>query len=115
MAILGWKPPPSRLNCCIACLAMGVSVCESLHHITFECPTYAELHQARVIKHITHDRILTIFCLHRDIWSLRQLKAIRLFFALIYHRRCSLMGGSGHIAAQNAQSNADLMWDLLHA
>ena len=106
---------PSRLNCCIACLEKGVRGSESLFHVTFECPAYTDLRQARVINDITQNRDFKTFCLHRDVWSWRQLKVIRHFFVQLCDRRSSLMGGRGYNAAQNAQFRADQMWDRFHA
>ena len=73
--------PPLRLNCCIACLERGVYAVETLFHVTFVCLAYADLHQARVIKDITSRFDPKAFCLHRDMWTWRQLKALRHFLS----------------------------------
>ena len=103
--------PPLRLNCCIACLERGVYAVETLFHVTFVCLAYADLHQAGVIKDITSRFDPKAFCLHRDMWTWRQLKALRHFFVHICDRRLCFMGGRGHTAAHNAQSRADYLWE----
>lgn len=103
-------PEPTPFNCCVACLESGVKVAETLHHVTFMCPHYADLRSNSAICDILASLDVRAFCLHRDVWSWRQLKALRTYFGTLVMRRNAHIGHKRRSFAPALQSHVAFLW-----
>lgn len=106
---VGGSPPTIR-NCCEFCLEAGVKVAKTLRHVAFHCPAYLDARRAPSIKMHIASCDLDMFCIHRSIWSWKQVTALRRIFCNVLSRRVSLAGGAGNTGWSELQRRADYAW-----
>ena len=81
-------------NCCVFCLQRGSRTAETLAHVTFCCPAYAQLRApSSVVGRALRNADTRVFALHRGEWSFPQLRQLRQFFMDLLLARTSLAGG----------------------
>jgi hypothetical protein len=103
-------PIVTRHNCCPFCLLKGVKINETLHHVTFNCPSYAALRTRSSLRQILHRRDKNAFVIHRNWWPWRQVKDLRSFFAQLSRARLSLGGGKPLRLRKHLQDLVDANW-----
>ena len=82
---------------------------ETLHHVVFECALYTDLRKEAVISDILSSGG-DIFNHRREIWTWKQLEALRRFFTSILETRRQY-GCSRNIHSRKEwQSCADELW-----
>ena len=101
---------PSRLNCCVPCLERHRYHAETVQHVCFDCASNADLRCTKCIAGALAERNTNICCLHRELWSWRQLEALSTFFVQVVKRRIALAGASSSRTRLALQEAADSRW-----
>ena len=101
---------PTRLNCCIFCLENRNRFAETLHHVVFVCPTYLDVRGSVADQHVFASEDPRLFCLHRNVWSWKELKSLRKFFLTLVVKRSAVAGGVGKLGWKALQLRADHAW-----
>jgi hypothetical protein len=84
---------PMIRNCCVFCLEAGVRAAETLRHVVFQCPAYKDARRAPNIQMHIASGDLDIFCIHRNIWSWKQSKALTKSIAICSAAVCRSQEG----------------------
>ena len=101
---------PTKFNCCVFCLAIGLRRTESLEHVTFHCEAYSGLRRKASIRNALIDQDCNVFKLHRKWWSWRQIKDLRSFFTKVWATRTDLAGGAPRVTRLELHERADRLW-----
>ena len=88
-------------NACVACLAAGNRVPETLKHVLFDCPTFGHLRRQEDISALLPD-LRDGICLHRNVWQWRQLRCIIRFLDAVGTERAR-QGNNKQVAIDAAR------------
>ena len=97
--------------CCAWCLQHGTVVQETLCHVTFECPLYNSLRSSPHIKAALARRDPSVFTIHRNVWSWRELKDLRQYFVDVLRLRTSWAGGKPGQVHRRMADLAAVLWN----
>jgi hypothetical protein len=92
--IRGGDPEDENLvtpySCCHFCLEQGLKTNDTLRHVTFVCPAYAESRMS--IARIIHQNPNQLFIICRKYWSWAEIRQITKFFHEVVQRRAKPWG-----------------------
>ena len=73
---------------------------------------YADLREPQIVRTLLANRNCDIFCLHRDKWSWKVIKALRTFFTQLIRRRSALGGAFNRKSRIYFQDRANILWPI---
>ena len=95
---------------CLFCLREGVRRRESLLHVVFHCPAYADIRAQPSVAEVWHTSAADVLCFSRDLWSWRQLQANRAALVQILQRRRENLKQWGALSVRGQSDRAGLLW-----